>query len=225
MSYIINPMMMLFLIFQVLVIQSGWASQGQREFVFINSGPNDAVCIATKSAISNTRKDQAGSLYGLLRNQQVKAPYSLVVEEINFHAFNTGSFSVVQNKTLKQMISSYYTLDINNSGVVRTVELVAGGYKGASEGGGDTLWVYKNSWADAPQPIDHGLLANVVLEVGYRKFTFYKAGLDFSFKYYIYPFRYKDKNFLLIESNVGSPRSYVVVEVAADFKISTRCSF
>lgn len=223
-SIIKSPRLFLYALL-LSVAQGGWAYQSQPAFIRIENSPDDAVCIATKSTISNVQKDQAGSLYGVLRNRQIKVPFSLVVGELSFHAFETNSFTVVQGKVSRQRISSYYTLDISNSGVVRTVELVAGGYKGASEGGGDILWVYGSSWVNAPKPIDANVLADIVLEIGYRTFTFYKDGADFSFKYYIYPFQFKTKNFLLIESNVGSPRKYAVAEVAEDFKVATRCSF
>jgi hypothetical protein len=224
MNYI-KHLMVLFVMPLIFFSQSGWAGRVQQTFVKINSSPNDVVCVATKNAIDNIERDQAGSLYGLLRSQKTKSPYNLAVGEVEFYSFETKSFAVMQNKKLEQRTSSYYTLDVANNGIVRTVELVAGGYRDIGEGGGDVLWVYRSSWAHALPPIDKNTLTDVVLEIGYRTVTFFKEDYDFSFKYYIYPFRFKGRNFLLVESNIGSPRKYIVVVVAEDFNISTRCNF
>jgi hypothetical protein len=210
--------------FALLVLASASLAQRQkRAYVQIDSAADSELCTSASKAVETLRKD-GGGLFGKFRDPRTRAASELQVAGLSFHPLQSKTFSTVDDAAVKRTLQvEFYHLDIDNDGSGEMITLVSGGHGAA--GDGDTLYILKNDLLEAPQPVRNNEFINVALELGGRTHTFYAKELDFDPAYYLYPFAFEAKNYLLIEGNRATGRKHLVAALVAGAKLETRCYF
>lgn len=213
------------------------SSGAESHSIYVDSKLRAPVCDAVEKAIDKAVVDGSRNLQDVLRVRDFHHPMAedwhqatekLDTEDLHFYSYKARNFTLEASEEYPELksFSLYYTLDINNSGVVRMLDLLPGD----SQGSGDSLMIYKDDWS-GKQHVSRAVFNDVILRIERFHFSFHINGgkVEFTPNYYIYLFRYKDKNLLLIESNDigwdGTPRQHIVLEVTMDFRLSPLCAF
>lgn len=210
----------------LLLVASISDGVAKRTFVSIHDAPETELCKSTAQAMAELRKDTA-KLYGNLMYHTFRDPKRRVAGELQvagltFHERHTRTFETVDGKGVSRTYPlDYYRLDIDNIAPVEMVMFSTGGHGAAGEG--DTLLILENDVSSAPLPVANEEFGKVVLEIGSYTTTF--SGKDFDGAWFIYPFSFQDRNYLLIEGNRETFRSDLVAEVVPGEGVVTRCYF
>jgi hypothetical protein len=193
----------------------------KRRFVPIEDAPDTELCKSTAQAMTELRKDFRG-LYGKFRDPQTRVAGELQVAGLTFHASHTRTFETVDRQAVSRTYArNYYLLDIDNTPPVEMMTYSSGGHGAAGEG--DTLSILEKDVSSAPLPVANEELGKVVLEI--TSYTTSFTGKDFDPAWFIYPFSFQSRNYLLIEGNRGRSGNDLVAEVVAGAGVVTRCYF
>lgn len=204
-----------------LSVLANGAASANRRFVPIQDAPETELCRSTTQAVAELRKDPAG-LYGKFRNVDTRAKTDLQVGELTFYAPQTRTFNTVDSTGVSRTYSrNYYLLDVDNTAAVEMIAFSSGGHGAAGEG--DTLSILENNISSAPSPVANEEFAKVTLEISSYTTSF--SGKDFDGAYFIYPFGFQGRNYLLIEGNRLQFDKDLVAEVVAGPGLVTRCYF
>lgn len=211
----------LFTVSAVLFAGSACFAQLKRSYVQIQNAPDTELCISTSKAVQDVRKE-AGRLKRKFRDRQTSSKSAVQAMGLSFYTLLIKHFVTIDSSAERMSFDlDYYLLDIDNNGSVEMITIVSGGHMAAGEG--DTLSILKDDVSSAAQPVPHDALGNVALEIGPLSVRF--EGKDFDNGYYIYPFAFQGKNYLLIEGNRDQYRKDLVAELVLGTGIVTRCYF
>jgi hypothetical protein len=193
----------------------------KRRFVPIENAPETELCKSTAQAMKELRKGTAG-LYGKFRDPRTRVAGELQVAGLTFHALHTRTFETVDRQGVSRTYArNYYLLDIDNTAPVEMLTFSSGGHGAAGEG--DTLSILEKDISSAPLPVANEEFGKVVLEITSYTTTF--QGKDFDGAWFIYPFAFQGRNYLLIEGNRERSSNDLVAEVVASAGVVTRCYF
>lgn len=193
----------------------------KRRFVPIEDAPETELCKSTAQAMKELRKQAAG-LYGKFRAPSTRVAGDLQVGGLTFHALHTRTFETVDDQGVSRTYPlGYYLLDIDNTAPVEMITFSTGGHGAAGEG--DTLFILEKDVSSAPLPVANEELGKIVLEISSYTTTF--QGKDFDGAWFIYPFSFQGRNYLLIEGNRESFSNDLVAEVVAGTGVVIRCYF
>lgn len=211
-----------------LLLVAGSACPAQRQkhaFVQIQSDASSELCVAASKAVSRLREGATERLIKRWGDPATRVDGDLPVEGLLFHSLQTRQFTTVDDAAVQRTpMVSYYRLDLDDDGSVEMITLASGGHGPAGEG--DTLTVLEHDLVPAPQPVHNEEFIKVTLEIGGRTHTFYGKDLQFDPAYFMYPFSFQGKNYLLIEGNRAfAERRHLVVRVRAGGEIHSLCYF
>ncbi len=197
-----------------------WLGQGEEV--------KDLICLDVNGGVKQLVSSSEGQFLHNVLRPWVNGSLQSREGEANgvvFYKFNKDKVLVEKQGGVSVRQVSYYTLDLDNSGHPRTVEIVAGSYAEVDEGDGDIFWIYGEAWAGSEKNVSFDQVREAI-ELGYRNLAFIGGVKDFSYKYYLYPFFFSGKNYILIESSsVESSPRYIVAELVENKFLVLRCSF
>jgi len=210
----------------LLFAGSAWPAQRQKQaFVQIESDANSELCVAASKAVASLREGATERLIKRFGDPATRVDGDLKVDGLLFHALQTKQFTTVDDAAVQRTpMVSFYHLDLDNDGSIEMIMLASGGRGPAGEG--DTLSMLEHDLVSAPQPVRNEEFVKVALEIGGRTHTFYGKDLQFDPAYFMYPFSFREKNYLLIEGNraIGD-RKHLVVQLVAGGEIRSLCYF
>ena len=191
-------------------------------FVQIQHDADSALCMAASDALAAAPKDVYGRLFKKLRDRQTRIKDELPVGKVTFLPPLTRAFTTIDAKGVERTIHvDYYHFDANNDGSAEMLTLSSGGRGPA--GDGDTLYMLTQDPSRLAQPVPNEIFVDVALEIGGPRVTFYTESGTFDPAYFIYPFDFQDRNYLLLEGNRIEDLKYLVVELVPGTGIVSRC--
>lgn len=210
-----------------LLLPVGATSAAQRQkhvYVQIENQADSGLCTSARQAVQAIGEDTIHGLFEKLRDSNTPSSTAVQVSGMSFHPLQTEEFKTVNDAgTQRTRQVAFYHLDVDNDGAKEMVTVVTGGHGAAGEG--DTFYVLKNDLTSVQQPVRRAEFTQVSLEIGGRTHTFYGKDVDFAPAWYLYPFAFEDKNYLLIEGNRAGDRKHLVVALVAGAGLQTRCYF
>jgi len=210
----------------VLLFVAGTACPAQRQkhaYIQMERDADSELCVSASKAVEGLSEGMSGSLVKKFRDPRTRATSDLTVAGLTFYALRTQKFTALDQPAVERVREEeLYRLDLDNDGSQEMITLVTGGHGAA--GDGDTLYVLANDLLEAPQPVRNDEFINVRLEIGGRTHTFYGKELAFAPAYYMYPFAFRDRNYLLIEGNRAA-RPHYIVALVGEAGIQSRCYF
>lgn len=201
------------------------APRQKHAFVQIENDAGSELCVAASKAVASLRKGATDRLIKRFGDPATRVDGDLQVEGLLFHELQTKQFTTVDDAAVQRTPTlSFYRLDLDNDGSIETITLASGGHGPAGEG--DTLTLLEHDLVSLPQPMRHDELIKVKLEIGGRTHTFYGKDLQFDPAYFLYPFSFQGKNYLLIEGNRAiADRKHLVVQLVGAGEIHSLCYF
>lgn len=200
------------------------AQRQKHAYIQIEGDAASQLCVSASNAVRGLREGMNDRLFAKFRDPRTRSTTDLQVEGLTFHALRTKKFTTVDEAAVERTREvAFYQLDLDNDGSREMITLVTGGHGAA--GDGDTLYILENDLVQAPQPVRNDEFIKVRLEIGGRTHSFYGKDLTFDPAYYMYPFAFQGKNYLLIEGNRSATRPHFIVALVAEAGISSRCYF
>jgi len=194
----------------------------KQRFVQMQSDAKSSLCIAVADALASAPKDVYGRLFKKLRDRQTRIEDELPIGKVTFLPPLTRPFKTIDTKGVERTFHvDYYHLDADNDGSAEMLMISSGGRGPA--GDGDTLYLLAHDPSSLAQPVPNEIFVDVALEIGGPKLTFYTESGTFDPAYYIYPFAFQDRNYLLLEGNRIEDLKYLVVELVPGTGIVSRC--
>jgi hypothetical protein len=200
-----------------------YAEWPKQRFVQIQNEPASGLCASAAKAVQTVRKEADGRLFNKFRASSTRISKDTAILGLTFYAQRTQKIAVLNRKGVERTnVWDYYLLDIDNNGSTEMVTLASGGLGAA--GDGDTLSVLNSDPSSGHPPVPIQAFMDVALEIGPLQ-TSFQGRDDFDPGYYIYPFAFKEKNYLLLEGNRWKDARVVVAELVPSTGIVTRCYF
>jgi hypothetical protein len=210
--------------FLLLASMTCFAQWPKQRFVEIRSAPTSEFCGSAAKAVDSLRVKAGGPLHGMLRDKKTRSTDDVRAMSLTFPVMRTGRFQTADRHGVERTLDvDYYRLDIDNDGDEDMLTLSSGGRGPAGEG--DTLFLLNEDVSAASQPMPNEKLADVALEIGGPKTSFYDSKGTFSPAYFIYPFSFQGQRYLLIEGNDLRDRRYLVAQLVRGTGVVTRCQF
>ncbi|MBM0107773.1 hypothetical protein JM946_23760 [Steroidobacter sp. S1-65] len=210
-----------------LLLVAGVAAQAQRQkqaYVEIKSEPQTELCVSARQAVHELRDGTNDGLFAKFRDPRTRSTSDVQVAGLSFPALQAKTFATVDDAaTERSREVTFYHLDLDNDGSPEMITVVTGGHGAA--GDGDTFSILQHDLLSAPQPVRNDEFIQVALQLGGRTHTFYGKQLQFDPAYYMHPFVFRGKHYLLIEGNRASDRPHLVVELLPGASLETRCYF
>lgn len=209
------------LLLQVASFSYAKSDEPTKFIVKVNSGEDSPFCQTVKKELQLFYTDHEAEVYSGIFNTGV-----IVNDHFGFYPILVKKdikLMGLQGQTTTANIG-YYLIDINNDGHLRLVDKVTGGYLKYS-GWGSLLTIYKKNWLDLPQPISVKD-REVDYYIGSYNYNILKENGALEVMYFIYPFFYKEKNYLLINFD-GSDKYglFIVGELINRSELITHCRF
>lgn len=207
----------------LLLSFASFAEWPKQPYVQIQGAPESELCRSAATAVDSLR-NKLGELYGTFRDPRTRAQADLAIAGLTFHPVKVQRFTVTDAAGKQRPDDvAYYLLDIDNDGAQDMITLLSGGHGAAGEG--DTLFVLEKNLSAAPQPIPRAAFDTVALEIGGRTQAFRtQDGGRFDPAYFLYPFAFQGRNYLLVDGNRADDPKHLVVEAVPDNGVVTRCS-
>lgn len=210
-----------------LLFFAGAAGPAQRQkhaYIQIEGDAASELCVSASKAVRGLREDTNDVLFAKFRDPRTRLSNDMQKEGLTFQALRSRKFTTVDAAAVERSRDEvFYHLDLDNDGSREMITLVTGGHGAA--GDGDTLYILENDLDQAPQPVRNDEFIKVRLEIGGRTHSFYGKDLTFDPAYYLYPFTFQGKNYLLIEGNNPATRPRFIVALVAESGIQSRCYF
>jgi hypothetical protein len=210
------------------------------EFIELRNFPESKLCMAVRDAVGSIKKDGQGLKimtlpfrnYSILK-KDVKDDFP--VKEINFYAYRVYPVKAIfvfkrewgDEEVEMDWSIGHYLIDIDNDGVRDLIEIT--GDKYGEYGAGNTMKTYQKVWIfdNKPARIDSMPLKTIIDP---WNSVFFSQTMGFSNEikgaYYIAPFSFAQKNYLLFESNEDyAGKLFWVGELLPDGKPVTHCYF
>lgn len=210
-----------------LLFFAGAACPAQRQkhaYIQIEGDAASELCVSASNAVRGMREGMNDPLFAKFRDPRTRLTSDLEMEGLTFQVPRSRKFTTVDQAAVERSREEvFYQLDLDNDGSREMITLVTGGHGAA--GDGDTLYILENDLDQAPQPVRNEEFIKVRLEIGGRTHSFYGKDLSFDPAYYMYPFAFRGKNYLLIEGNNAATRPHFIVALVTEAGIQSRCYF
>jgi hypothetical protein len=220
-----------------------------RDRVEIRNFPEKELCVATKSAVDSMERDKYGVAIRALPSRMKRNPdeseisalplrsYStadslqeeknFTVKNLIFYADKASSIEFIRDGIKRKMMEKYYLIDIDNDGSLDLIEALNGSIAGFGVLWlGDSIAIYEKVWIFEDRPVLFDSM-NIKKEI-------HAFNREFSFpsirdEYFIAPFHFAQKNYLLFERNGVYRKNadfiFWVGELLPDGKLITHCHF
>jgi hypothetical protein len=207
----------------LLATSTSYADWPKQSFVQIHSDASSELCISSAKAVQALRAESYRMLEGKFRDRETRAKDDVRLMGLSFPPVREKQFTTIDKRGVQRTFTTaFFEIDIDNDGSDDMIDLVSGGQGPAGEG--DTLTILKDNIASARQPLAHETFMNEALEIGrVGTLSFYGKDTAFDPAWFIYPFSFERRNYLLIEGNRTDEAKYLVAELIPGTGIVTRC--